>query len=426
MRRRPALLGGTGALACLLLGNPAIAETFRFTLDKPAEVIAGLDISSPGSNWAKKGSEAALATLTLDGSATQHIMLYAGELRYTYSAFLGALSPGEHQLTVVRNQSYSAEGSEMKLWSVHFRQIGPDDPDWVVLAHAPILYARANTVGAFTDIPLLTYCERLAGVLQYTVIFSNEDGGTSTRALMARWGRTTDIEYVYKAWLDSRGQVTRATIQAKGHEEVEFQGRSEGSHPLLIPSTQNNMVSGEGSSPIRYQIPPVVIDLSAHSREQTMDEHPILYRVMAQELEREGKLRPFGTVDGEKVSDPRNYLYLEARVTNLNSALAALVRLEGEKRWRSSYLGRADYAISRDGWFRTTVELPPGVKPRQVAEIGFQCILAAVKPEPVAGVCRLEAVSKSFFLDSAYQPGSNLWTTTNPVEIPTGEMRTFR
>ena len=93
------------------------------------------------------------------------------------------------------------------------------------------------------------------------------------------------------------------------------------------------MVADEGTSPIRYQIPPYLMDLSAHSREQIMDEHPIAYRVMAQELKRENKLRPFGAVDGEKASDPRNYLYIEAKVANRDSAVAALVRLRGEERW---------------------------------------------------------------------------------------------
>jgi len=81
-----------------------------------------------------------------------------------------------------------------------------------------VLFARANTVAKPSDIPLIVYCERLSengvGFLQYTVIFSNEDGGTSTRALMARWGRTTDVEYVYRAF------PGRATIQAKDHKEV--------------------------------------------------------------------------------------------------------------------------------------------------------------------------------------------------------------
>ena len=94
-------------------------------------------------------------------------------------------------------------GGETVSRSRRFRQ----PPGLRVYANAPILFARLNTVGKFSDIPLLLYCERLQEnsepVLQYTVIFSNEDGGTSTRALMARWGRSTDIEYVYKRFTKS-------------------------------------------------------------------------------------------------------------------------------------------------------------------------------------------------------------------------------
>ena len=168
------------------------------------------------------------------------------------------------------------------------------------------------------------------------------------------------------------------------------------------------MVAAEGSSEIRYQLPPYQVDLSAHAREQVMVEHPILWRVTAQEMAREGKLRPFGVVDGEKIGDPRNYLYLEMKGANRDSALAALVRLRGETVWRSSHLGRADYAISRDGWVTTTIELPPGTPSEAVEEFGFECLVAPVKPEPVAGVCRLEAVPKVFRLDRDYHAGPGL------------------
>ena len=91
----------------------------------------------------------------------------------------------------------------MEAHSVEIEEISRQPSDYDVFAYAPVLFARLNTVGQFSDIPLLLYCEHLRvdgeDTLQYTVIFSNEDGGTSTRALMARWGRTTDIEYVYRA-----------------------------------------------------------------------------------------------------------------------------------------------------------------------------------------------------------------------------------
>ncbi|MBI1787537.1 MAG: hypothetical protein HYR60_08300, partial [Acidobacteria bacterium] len=329
----------------------AVAETFPFVTRQSGEVVADLEMSSPGSDWGVAGREAALATVTVDDRATQHVMVWSGEARHTYSVFLGAWPAGRHRLAIERHSGYSAPQSRLQVHGARFRELPADDP----ISFAPVLFARADTVGGFSDVPLIAYCERLPeGVLQYTVIFSNEDGGTSTRALMARWGRTTDIEYIYRL----RTSKNLATIQAKDHQEVEFRGRRDGRHPLLIPSTKNNMVSGEGESPIRYQLAPVVVDLTHSSREQLMDDQPISYRVAAQELRREDKLRPFGTVDGERISDPRNYLYLEAKVSNQHSAVAAAARVKGEDFWRFGHLGRADYAISRDGWVRTTIELP--------------------------------------------------------------------
>ncbi len=64
----------------------------------------------------------------------------------------------------------------------------PAATDDDVIARAPVLFARENTVAYFSDVPLLVYAEREGNFLTYTVIFSNEDGGTSTRALMDRGG----------------------------------------------------------------------------------------------------------------------------------------------------------------------------------------------------------------------------------------------
>lgn len=406
------------------------AQEFRFAVERPAEVVADLGMSSPGSNWGEAGREAALATVTLDGAARQSVMLYAGAERHPYSVFLGSLAAGEHRLSIERDGRYSAPGSGLHVATARFREIRPGEPFFPILANAPVLYARADTIGRFTDVPMIVYCERLREngqpLLEYTILYSNEDGGTSTRALMARWGRTTDIDYGYKAYQDAAGHVVRATIQAKDHKEIEFRGRREGAHPVLIVATDNNMVSDEGESAIRYQIAPILVNLSNHSREEVMDEHPFTYRVMAEELKREGKLRPFGTMDGEKVSDPRNYLYFEANLVNRETALAVLVRRRGEDGWRSSDLGRLDYAISRDGWVRTTVELPPGTRPADIAEIAFQCFLIPDEKGkwPPSNACRVEALSKSFFLRPEYLPGPNVFALREPSLVPAGVAQT--
>ncbi len=397
-------------LLLLLAGLGTNAQTFQ--VSKQSEVVADLDLRAPGMDWGTEGHEAALVKILIDGKPQQDVMVYAGADRHTYPVFLGSLAPGEHRLTM--------EGSNFEQLGAGFREDSS-----AVLAQAPILYARPNTIGKFTDIPLITYCERLQEgrypVLQYTVIYSNEDAGTSTRALMARWGRTTDIEWVYKAFLNADGTIHHATIQAAEHKETLFRGKREGTHPVLITATGNNNVADDAVSEVRYQIPPVIADLAAHSREQVMDEYPFSYLVMAKELQREHKLRPFGTVADQNISDPRNYLYFEANVANHDSALGVLVRLRGDHRWFSGQVGRADYAITRDGWIRTTVELPPGTKADEIAEIGFECLTDGKK---VAGTCEVLTVSKCFFLDNGYQPATNVWSISQTLRIPSGQIWT--
>lgn len=408
----------TAALAFALV-VPFAAAQHTFEVKRAGEAVADLTMSSPGADWSKPGREAAVADVRVDGGSPFQVMLYAGETTRTYSVFLGHLEPGPHRLTIARNGTHSATGTAVKVDHVAVRA-GIDDD---ILARAPVLYARRNTIGKFSDVPMLVYAERFDGVLQYTVIFTNEDGGTSTRALMARWGRTTDIEYVYR--LDTRSGS--AIIQGKGHKDIPYTGKLEGRHPRLIPVTDNNMVGDEVPSEVRYQIAPVLVDLGTGSREKVMDDDPLTYRVMAQELAREGKIRPFGTVDGQNVSDLRNYLHIEAKVAVRDAGVVAMIRGKGDATWRMSDLGRFDYAVDRDGWIRTTVELPPGTRPEDIGEIGFTCVavLGSDKKLPLTGSCRVDAVSKVFFLDRDYRPGRNLWSLREGAEIPVGIVRAW-
>src|SRR5260370_36396612 len=113
------------------------------------------------------------------------------------------------------------------------------------------------------------------------------------------------------------------------------------------------------------------------------------------------------------------------------ASVATLVRLKGDPRWYSSHLGHADFAIrtwrrnsaeSPKGFVRTTVELPPGTKADQIAEIGFECL---VLDKAADSGCGVEAVTKAFLLSRDYVPGPNVWTLTTPVGIPAGAALTF-
>jgi hypothetical protein len=161
---------------------------------------------------------------------------------------------------------------------------------------------------------------------------------------------------------------------------------------------------------MRYQIAPSLVDLRDASRERVMDDDPATYRVMARELDREGK-----------ALDPRVYLYVEMQVRNRLGAAGVLVRLKDDPLTRASHLGRADYAIARDGWVRTTVPLPPGTKAERLAEIGFECLVAPDKQsDRLDGECTMEKVSRVFLLDEDYRPGLNLAPAMEPMHIPTG------
>lgn len=401
-------------LLCLCLGGavPAFStdnNTHPFQLDAPAEVVAEFELSVPGADWGRQGREAVLATVTTDDAARQHIMTFAGADRYKYRVFLGELAPGAHKVQIDKHPDYSARGLLLQVHSVTFRQYKPGDAEYAVVANAPALYARPNTIGKFTDIPLLTYCEKLGdGSLRYSVIFSNEDGGTSTRALMARWGRATDIEHVYQVWPDASGKPQRAQIQSPGHKDIDFLGKREGLHPLLGVTTDNNMVEGNSTSAVRYQLAPVLVDLGFASREKVMDENPITYAIAARELEREGKLRKYDTVEGTKISAPENYLILEMRIANKNARLAVMARLEGENFFRTSHIGITEMAIERSGWVRTTIELPPATQPTQVAELAWIC-LPEPKTSEAPGACRVDGFSKLFFLNARQQPDASFW-----------------
>jgi CheY-like chemotaxis protein len=383
--------------AALLLGwLPLAAETIA--LKEPAEVLA--EVTAPVADWQ---TQPKIADLLVNGQAKLQLPLVAPR----QTVFLGRLPAGRHEVTLA--------GASIRLSTT-------TDP---VHLHTPVLYERKNAIGKFTDVPLLTYAEWLREesqkVLQYSVIFSNEDGGTSTRFLMARWGRTTDIEFVYKVYFRADGTKEKAIIQGRGHKDLVFTGPFEDSHPLLMPVTDNNMVAGEGPSAVRYQPAATLVELQTASRESVMDGAPFTWQVMTKELIREGKLRTFGTERGEDISDPRNYLYLEFGVKNQQSRVAAMVKLRNEPKWRMSHLGVPGAAVERDGWVRTTIELPPGTSAKDVAEIGIQC-LAAERAKQL-GRCEIPALTKAFFLRPDMLPGESFFTSGAhaPIGLRVGE-----
>lgn len=427
-----------GLAWCLLAAAPGLgaqSREFAFQVsDARSEVVAELDLSAPGADWALAGAEAATARLETDGLPAQHVIVYGGPRPQRYPVFLGRLAPGAHTLRISREPKLSAAGARLEIHDARIREIKPDDPAWDMVAHAPVLYPRANTVGRFSDIPLLTYATRALDrgqrVLEYTVIFSNEDGGTSTRSLMARWGRPTDIEYVYRVWLDGRGAPARTLIQTREHKDVPYDGRREGFHPVLETVTDNNMVEpARAGSAIRFQLLPVEADLSRGSREMVMDQFPVTYAIAAKELMREEKLRPPGRAADERISDPRHYLTIELKLSLDKGAVQVFVERRGSPQWHGSATGRVEDFVFRSGWVRMAVELPPNTNPDEISALGVQCMVnrdPRKKGEPNTATCGVEAIGQVFFLGNDYRPRPSLRFSGAPATLEGGAIGVFR
>ena len=153
---------------------------------------------------------------------------------------------------------------------------------------------------------------------------------------------------------------------------------------------------------------PEVVDLTDATRESVLDRQPWMYRVMAGELKREGKL---GTV----VDDPRRYVYAEARLALKDAVVAARAGLS-DGTWRASHHGESELTINRDGWVRTAIPLAEAL-PDAVKAIAWECL--PLPGRASRGHCEIHA-SRAFTLGEDYTPGSNLVSATT-LRLRVGE-----
>lgn len=376
--------------------------------------------------------EAVTLTVTVNGRYSQHLPLVRTGTA-EYRVLLGSVEAGTHVIrTAIDREATAVQLREEGVASskiVRIEAIAKTDPAYEALSFAPFLYARPNTIGRFTDVPVFMWYEReptSRGVrYRYSAVFTNEDGGTPADRLMATWGRTTDIEYVYSVELDRAGQVIDDDIQGPEHKILRFKGRREGQHPLLWVSTDNNMVLDSGATRIRYAPAPVSFPLDGVSREAVMDAHPWLYSVASHELAREKKIVPGAPPGNGTIPDPRTFIYVEA-CGDIGDAALAFEVLVGDT-WVPSDRGVARYRIQRDGCFRVAIPIgsarPSAVRRlRAVAHprATSNGTPAAAGTSTARTTVRLDRVNAVFMLDDAYAPGESMLRWTESAEIPVG------
>ncbi len=373
---------------------------------------------APGTSWEVEGRECALIRVVVDGRSDQHLFLYQGPVEADYEFLIGPLNRGRHALHLQWDRSWTPElEASPEVRRLDAKRIDRSDPAQVPLLRTPIVHIRSDTIGRFSDVPLLLYYEsesRMGGTkLTYSIILSNEDGGTSSERLMARWGRTTDIEWFYAVALS--GKEMEETYQARDHKTLPFRGDHEGWHPILYDVTQNNNFADAMPDPssVRLRMVPIEVDLAGRSREAVMDRFPWTYAIMAKEMEREGKLENPADPRTAKLSDQRNYAYLETCAQQNGTELYFELEVQGQSRWFSSDHSDSRSRIDRNGCFRSSIELPAGTRAEDLLRLRVNCSPAPVpeggKPVRSPGAT-IESVNELFMLLPDYRPGSSFFS----------------
>ena len=418
------------ALSAALLASPSpspaghtVLRTLGVSLGRGAEVVAAVQARCRRCDWGRAGREAAVLRLSLDGRYSQHLVLARGS--GTYRVALGGLDAGEHHLEIALERGLSCRGvGRVDVEDVSIEPAAAGSPEEEALRHAPLLYLRPDTLVRFTDVPLVLWYESEPAPpgrrLRYSVVFSNEDGGTPPDRLMATWGRTTDIEFVYGVEVDEHDTILAEEFQGPGHEVPPFKGQHEGTHPLLWVSTDNNMVSESGTTTVRYAPAAVRYDLTNQSREVVMDRHPWTYTVTAQEMIREGKIADDAAPASGKIPDLRRYVHVEACTELENAAVAFSVRAtddSGAARWYDSDRGVREFRIVRSDCFRGAVPLPASAgRPNAIRVRAYSRPQKDATTAPAAVV--LTRVNTVFTVDGQYQPGPPLFSWVGSIPLP--------
>jgi hypothetical protein len=234
-----------------------------FALGESGEAWTVPTLAAPGTSWLR--AEPAVVTLAVDGRDRQEIILAAGDEPTTYHRFLGPLARGSHRLRLEMHGTLSSPGArEVTVAGVRTGCIEDNDPDAPVFRHAPVIHYRAlqgPLDSLTTHTPLLLFYRRRAinGTMsiEYHAIFSHEDAGTDLTGLLARWGHTVDIEWVFRVRFDDAARVVAEEFQGPAHSTLRYRGgRSMGGHPVLQVATLNGTVTDRPTCPYRAALAP--------------------------------------------------------------------------------------------------------------------------------------------------------------------------
>ncbi|TDC92741.1 hypothetical protein [Actinomadura sp. 7K507] len=425
----PAGPAGASGPGTIIVDRGGPARSLAFTAARDGEAVISFAASAPGVSWGREGAESAVVSIAVDGRHVTDLVVPSSD-PVARSLGLGHVREGEHRVTLRFAEGSAPAAERVRLGRTRVRM---PSAGAVVLRHAPIVVGRTGWPfgdpyqNATTDTPLTAWHETRPAatpghrIIEYSMVWSNEDGGTDTPALMARWGRTTDIEWVYRVEVDGSGRRVDGTAvyQAPLHLTFRFTGRFEGDHPVLQTCTHNNNMCDVVSPdpPLRFLLDTSRTRPAGRAREAVMDREPWTYRVAAQEMVREGKIERPSDPATREVGDQRTYLFAEfAKTTGAATAWGSVpgvalgVRLKSDPAtlYRSDH-DQPTWSAERDGAVATTVELPEGTEVSDIAAV--EALRRATGIGDNGAPATVTAINRGFFLDESYlpQPSSIEW-----------------
>lgn len=398
----------------------------EFVTKKPAHVVALIQLSA-NTNWEDSALPGAWLSVAVDGRLCSHLVTYAGKEYHPYEVHLGLIPAGVHTLELLRADTTEAKVA-MRIVNVLLEGYEETHAEYPIFAHAPIIFGRWEM--RKSDVPLLLAYEarweeaakqRRMKSIEYTMVFSNEDGGTPPVGLVHYWGRYTDIEWVYRIELDGEGRKRRESFfQGENHVTLPFHGGFENEQPTLQVVTLNNMLSDSLTTKLRFSLPPRLNMPSDGPRERIMLEAPWTWQVSAKEARRErGKV-----ADSLGVSDLRNYAFVEFAAQPLDTARASggyfVAKYRNHDLEYASHLGASRLVIQSKRSFMRQTALPllSNTNSEDLVRLDF---VADERGGPVA----LTEISSLFSLDEQDMPRNWRPGWRGRVELQPGERVRF-
>lgn len=376
-------------------GGKQIAKT-QFSAPAGAEVLLRVRLNAPGYAW-KNGPWDPPLVVAVDGAARSNLIPFRGEEPADYTFSLGPVEAGKHIATVT---DPAAKARGVKVEAIEARVVKPGEADYEAIRHAPVLLGRDENTNS--DVPLFMRVEESSKgkgrTFVYTVVWSNEDRGTPTCELMARYGRTVDIEWIYSVSMDETGKIVAEKFQGPDHDYLEFKGSRRGDHPILRDCTKNNMVCDSGESRWTFSYAPVVVE-TAGVRDLMLDANPWIYRVMYEELVKERKLARAVPDIVCRVDDPRRYALVNFDTdAPFQVGLEVALKLRGREAWLTADQGVEGMMEKLTGPVRVGIWTPRGTKIDDVEAVRFRAVGAA------GGFFTLLSVGKLVLLDENFRP----------------------